>query len=415
MLNRRRVVITGIGLVTPIGIGWRNFWEAALQGKSGVRKVVGFDTTGFASRIAGQVMDFEPSKWIDPRKLKYMSRPVQLAIAATKLALEDSRLTITEENREKIAIFLGSSSNAMEGVEKQADNLRRKGSRSVNPFGVAFCFPGAPASNVGIELGLLGETFTISTGCSSSTNAIGLAFRNIIFGQCDLAIAGGVDAPITPLVLSAFGNAHCLSQRNEEPTKASRPFDRRRDGYVLSETAGIVILEDYATALKRDAPIYAELAGYGATSDGYSVLRVEPEGALAVKAINKALEDARTEGSEVDYFNAHGSSSVASDKRETMVIKRVFNSHSAKLQVSSIKSMIGQPLGASGVIQTSACAIAIKNQSIPPTINYEEKDPDCDLDYVPNEARESKVRVAVNDCLGMGGNNACLVLKKCPV
>lgn len=336
-----------------------------------------------------------------------------MAVAAARMALEDSGLTITDENKEDLAVFLGSSSNAIDVVEEQAERLRNIGPHGVSPFAVASCYPGAPASNVAIELGLNGETFTISTGCTSSTNAIGLAFRSIRSGQYDAAIAGGVDAPVTPLMMSAFGNAGYLSKRNANPSKASRPFDRNRDGYVLSEAAGILMLEEYASAARREAFTYAEIAGYGSTSDGYSVLRVEPTGKRAASAIEKALKDAHVNKTDVDYFNAHGSSSVVSDSRETKVIKRVFGEHSERLQVSSIKSMIGQPIGASGAIQTATCATATKEGAIPPTMNYEERDPDCDLDYVPNEAREVRLRVAVNNSLGIGGNNACLVLKKC--
>jgi 3-oxoacyl-[acyl-carrier-protein] synthase II len=414
-MEKRRVVITGLGLVTPIGTGRREFWDAALKGVSGIRSIQGFDTGEFVSKIAGQVLDFDGSKWIDRRKLRYMSRSVQLAVAAAKLALEDSRLEITEENREEIAVFLGSSSNDIDVVEDQADRLRDTGSKSVSPFAVASCYPGAPTSHTAVELGLHGETFTLSTGCSSSTNAIGLAFRSIRSGQHDTAIAGGIDAPVTPLMMSAFGNAGYLSKRNENPSEASRPFERGRDGYVLSEAAGILILEEYSRAREREAPVYAEISGYGSSSDGYSVIRVEPSGTLAIKAIRKALKDAGVCKTEVGYVNAHGSSSVLSDRRETRVFKEVFNSHSSRLQVSSIKSMIGQPIGASGAIQAATCALAIKEQSIPPTTNYHEKDPECDLDYVPNEAREARVRVAVSNCLGIGGNNACLVMKECCV
>ncbi len=414
-MNKRRVVITGLGLITPIGTGWRNFWKAALEGKSGIREVVGFDTSGFASRIAGQIQDFEPEKWLNPRKLKHMSRSVQLAVAAAKLAIEDSRLEIGEHNQEDIAVFLGCSSNDINVVECQADRLRGEGPAGVSPFAVASCYPGAPTSNVAVELGLQGETFTLSTGCSSSTNAIGLAFRSIGFGQHDIAIAGGVDAPVTPLMMSAFGNAGYLSKRNDKPTEASRPFDRGRDGYVLSEAAGIFVLEDYESARNREAPVYAEIAGYGSSSDGYSVVRVEPTGTLAIKAMRKALKDAGISKADVGYMNAHGSSSVLSDRRETRVIKEVFNSYSDRLQISSIKSMIGQPIGASGAIQTATCALTLKEHCIPPTVNYDEKDPECDLDYVPNEAREARVSVTVNNCLGIGGNNACLVVKECSV
>jgi 3-oxoacyl-[acyl-carrier-protein] synthase II len=406
-------VITGLGLVTPIGTGWRNFWKAALEGKSGIREVVGFDTSGFVSRIAGQIPDFEPEKWINRKKLKYTSRSVQLAVAAAKLALKDSNLEITEEDREEIAIFLGSSSNDIDVVEHQAERLKSIGSEGVSPFAVASCYPGAPTGNVVIELGLQGEAFTISTGCSSSTNAIGLAFRSIRMGEHAAAIAGGVDAPVTPLMMSAFGNAGYLSKRNSKPAEASRPFDRDRDGYVLSEAAGILVLEELSRARERGAPVYAEIAGYASTSDGYSVVRVEPKGRLAVKAMRRALKDAGVSKADVSYLNAHGSSSVISDKRETVVLKEVFNSYSSRLQISSIKSMIGQPIGTSGAIQTATCALAVRDDCIPPTTNYSEKDPDCDLDYVPNEARETRVNVAVNNCLGIGGNNACLVMKQC--
>jgi len=411
-MQGRRVAVTGIGLITPIGIGRKVFWKSALEGKSGIGKIVGIDTSGFASRIAGQVVDFEPADYIPRSKARHMSRQAQMALAAAKMALEDSRFVVSEENCERVGVFMGSSSNAMEIIEKQAQRLVNRGSRSVNPLGVGLSHPGAAAGNISVELGLFGETFTVATGCSSSSNAMGLALRSVRSGSCDVAITGGVDTPITPLLLSGFGNAHYLSQKNDDPEKASRPFDRLRDGYVLSEGAGILVFEEYQSALDRDAPIYAEIAGYSNTSDAYSTMRVEPNGAFAVKALRKALKDAQVPDDSVDYFSAHGSSSVASDCRETKVIKEVFNGHASKMQISSIKSMIGHPVGASGAIQAASCVLAIKDKSIPPTINYEEKDPECDLDYVPNEARESCVRVAVSNCLGMGGNNSCLVFKE---
>ncbi len=407
----RRVAITGIGVVSPVGTGKDAFWRGLLEGRCGVGTVRSFDASGYASRIAAEVKDFDPAEYTAPKNVKHMSRCSQFALAAAVLAKKDAGLDLNGD-AQNAAVILGVSTTSMQDMEKEISSLISRGTESVNPFSAAKSFPNASSGHIGIELGLGGETITVSTGCSAGTNAIGYAYRNVLCGFADIVFAGGAEAPITPVMMSCFGNSRALSQRNADPAHASRPFDRNRDGWVLGEGAAILVLEEMSRASRREARIYAEISGYACTNDGYSLIKVDPVGDHAARALAKALKEARVDLDEVDYVNAHGSSSVVADRRETRVLKKVLGERAYKVPVSSLKSMTGHPLGACGGLQTAACALAISEDKVPPTINYEEPDEECDLDYVPNEARERRVRAAVNQALGIGGNNACLVLKK---
>lgn len=406
-----RVVITGIGIVSPIGIGVDAFWEAALSGVSGVGRITGFDASQFETQFGAEVRDFDSSHFIPRSKAKRMSRAAQHAFAAAILALRDARLCMDQLNRDEVGIALGVSMTGMDRIEPEAASLASDGPGVVSPHLALSTYPGAAASNISVGLEIHGESITMATGCTSATNAIGYAFRSIRRGDHKLVVTGGAETCVTPLVMAAFSRAGSLSRRNSSPEAASRPFDKHRDGYVLGDGAAILLLEDLAAAEKRGAKVYAEIIGYGSTSDAHSMLRIDPGGGKAGKAVGKAFEGTGISPDQVDYVCAHGSSSVVSDKRETTVIKRSLGRHARKTAVSSIKSMIGHPLGACGGFQTATCALAICDGKIPPTINYEARDPDCDLDYVPNTGRELKVGVALNLSLGMGGSNACLALR----
>jgi 3-oxoacyl-[acyl-carrier-protein] synthase II len=405
-----RVVVTGIGIVSPIGIGVDEFWRSAMAGRSGVREIVGFDASSFSTTFAGEVHGFDSSRFLPRAKARRMSAAAEYAFVASMLALDDAALRLDEVDRDDVGIALGVSMTGMDFIEPQAVRLQEQGPQAVSPFLAVSTYPGAAASNVSVELGIHGETVTMATGCSSATNAIGYAFKSISHGDHTVMITGGAEKCVTPLVMAAFSRARALSCRNSSPGAASRPFDRFRDGFVLGDGAAILVLEDLVEAERRGARVYAEIIGYGSTSDGYSMVGLEETGQKAVGAVAKAFKDSGRSPSDVDYVCAHGSSSVASDKRETRVIKKCLGSHARRTAVSSVKSMIGHPLGACGGFQTAVCALSIKEGLIPPTINYEEKDPDCDLDYVPNEGRDKTIDVAMNVSLGMGGNNACIAM-----
>jgi len=408
-----RVVITGMGVVAPNGIGLKEYWDSLIKGISKVSKIESFDVSEYSTKIAGEVKNFVPTKYIDYKKAKRMARFSQFALYAAKMAKEDAKLEINEDNNRKIGVAIGVSVNGIHSIEEQESVLLRKGPNSLSPFLVQSALPNGATGNICVELNIKGRSITISTGCSSGLNAIGYAFECIKYGKFDLMFAGGAESPITPLVLGGFCASRALSRRNDEPEKASRPFDKYRDGYVLSEGSGILVLESIDNAIRRNARIYAEIIGYGTSTDAYSMFKVEPSGEEAVKCFVSACKEAELEPEDIDYINAHGSSSIISDMRETWVIKKALGEYSRKVMVSSIKSMIGHPLGASGALQTIASVMAINEGIVPPTINYEEKDSNCDLDYVPNEARREKVNVAVINSLGMGGNNATLVIKNC--
>ncbi|RKD34402.1 beta-ketoacyl-ACP synthase II [Thermohalobacter berrensis] len=409
---KKRVVVTGIGIVSPVGIGKENFWTALKEGKSGVDYITRFDTEEFTTKIAAEVKEFDPRDYIDKKEAKRMDRFTQYAVAASKMAVEDADLKADEINQEKFGVVLGSGVGGIETLEKQHKRLLKKGPKRVSPFFIPMMISNLAAGQISIILGAKGPNETVVTACASSTNAIGDAFKIIQRGDADIMITGGAEASITPLALAGFSSMKALSTNNENPKGASRPFDKNRDGFVMGEGSAILILEELEHALNRGARIYAEVVGYGMTSDAYHITAPVEDGEGAARAMKLALEDANINPTDVDYINAHGTSTPYNDKFETIAIKNVFKEHAYKLKVSSTKSMTGHLLGAAGGLEGSVIALSLYEDFIPPTINYETKDEDCDLDYVPNKGIEHTVEYAMSNSLGFGGHNATIVMKK---
>lgn len=409
---RQRVVVTGLGVIAPNGIGKDNYWASIRGGKSGIARITKFDVSQYPTQIAGEINEFDPTKYMSKKKTNFMSRFTQFALASSKMAIEDARLELSIEDRYRVGVALGTAVGGLQIAEEQCEIFHEKGVDGVSPFSAMAMNPNAGVGTIAIELKIGGPNITISTGCSAGLNALAYAFETICNGRADLMIVVGAEAPLFPVTFDSFCAAHVLSRHNGDPGKASRPFDRFRDGYVLSEGAGAVILEKIEHALERGAKIYGEVAGYGITNDTYSMLKMEPTGKEAARTMRIALDNAGLAPEDVDYINAHGSSSLVADKRETRAIKLAFGNYAYKIPISSIKSMIGQPLAATGSIQFITAALAIENNCLPPTINYEEPDSDCDLDYVPNKARVHEVRVAVVNSFGQGGNNTSMILKR---
>jgi 3-oxoacyl-[acyl-carrier-protein] synthase II len=410
--NKQRVVITGLGVLSPIGIGKEDYWKALLQGKSGIGPVTRFDTSSFDSKIAGELKDFAPEQFLDRKEIRRMDRFAQFGVAAAKLAVGDAALEIDKENPEDIGVVMGSGIGGIETLCDQHNILLTKGPNRISPLFIPMIISNMAAGQIAISLGLKGPNITGVTACASGTNAIGEAYLMLRRGAAEVILAGGAEAPIVPVAMAGFCSMKAMSTNNDEPQRASRPFDRNRDGFVISEGAGVMVLETLGHASARGARIYGEVAGYGCTADGYHITAPEPEGAEAARAIRIALEDAGISPDQVDYINAHGTSTGLNDKIETMAIKKVLGDHAYRTPVSSIKSMIGHSLGAAGALEAIACALSISTGWVPPTINYEQPDLECDLDYVPNQARQCPVRVAVSNSFGFGGHNGVLVLKK---
>ncbi len=409
---KKRVVITGLGCVTPIGIGKNEFWHGLTSGVSGVDLINKFDTDDYTSKIAGQVKDFFPEDFIEKKEVRKTDRFTQFAIAGSKLAIEDAQLKKQAITPERFGVILGSGIGGIETFEKQNYRFMEKGAKRVSPFFIPMMITNMAAGQIAIYFNARGPNSTVVTACASSTNAIGKAFKIIARGDADLMITGGTEASITPLAVAGFCSLRALSTRNDEPQKASRPFDLNRDGFVMGEGAGILILEELEHAQNRGANIYGEVVGYGMSADAYHITAPEPGGRGAVQAMENALEDAGISYDEVNYINAHGTSTPYNDKFETLAIKKVFKDHAGKLGVSSSKSMTGHLLGAAGGVEGIACALATYNDVLPPTINYETKDKDCDLDYVPNQARKARVNYALSNSFGFGGHNATIIFKK---
>lgn len=408
----KRVVITGLAAISPVGIGTENFWQALLEGKSGIGAITKFDTSGYPAKIAGEVKDFDVSLYMDKKEARRMDRFTQFAVAGAKMVVEDAGIASGQIDKDRAGVVLGCGIGGMETLEDTARTLHEKGPGRVSPFFVPMMISNMAAGQIAISLGLTGPNVTVVTACASGTNAIGEAFKLIARGGADLAITGGVEASITPLALAGFCAMKALSTRNEEPEKASRPFDGTRDGFVMGEGAGLLVLESLESALKRNARIYAEVLGYGATADAYHMTAPAPDATGASKAMMGALADAGLPAASVDYINAHGTSTDLNDKYETLAIKTVFGDHARQVAISSTKSMTGHLLGAAGGIEMIAAALAVKHDIIPPTINYEHPDPECDLDYVPNKARVKTVQYALSNSLGFGGHNACVLIGK---
>jgi len=407
-----RVVITGIGVISPIGIGKETFWQGLISGKNGIGKITSFDPTIFASQIAGEVKDFNPGDYMDKKEAKRLVRFIQFAIAASKMALTDAGLNISQENANDIGIIIGSGIGGIGFLEEQAYVLKDKGPDRLSPFTVPYMITNMAAGMVAIKTGAKGPNSCVVTACASGTHSIGDAMKILQRGDATTMIAGGTEASITTLGIGSFCAARALSTRNDAPHKASRPFDKERDGFVMGEGCGIVILETLDNAKKRGAKIYAELVGYGMSGDAYHITAPAPEGEGAARAIVAALKDANLKPEDIDHINAHGTSTELNDKFETIAIRKVFGEHSKKIAISSTKSMIGHLLGAAGAVELIATALAIRDDIVPPTINYEVPDPECDLDYTPNKARKMKVRTAMSNSFGFGGHNAILIVKK---
>ncbi|MBI5167233.1 MAG: beta-ketoacyl-ACP synthase II [candidate division NC10 bacterium] len=408
----RRVVVTGLGAVTPIGIGVAAFWEGLLSGQSGIDRITRFDTSNLECQIAGEVKGFDPLAYMDRKEVKRVDVFIQYAMAAALMAVEDARLEIDDKNRHRVGIFIGTGMGGIPCLEEQHKVLLERGPGRLSPFFIPSIITNMASGQISMRLGAKGPNSCVSTACATGNHAIGDSFKIIQRGDADVMIAGGAEAVITPLTVGGFCAMKALSNRNHEPKKASRPFDMQRDGFVMGEGAGIVILEALDYALARGAPIYAEIVGYGMSADAHHITAPAPEGEGAARSMQAALDDARLRPEDIDYINAHGTSTPSGDVCETMAIKKVFGEHAYRLTISSNKSMIGHLLGAAGGAEAVATILTVRNGIIPPTINYEFPDPECDLDYVPNQARKGEVRAALNNSFGFGGTNATLAIRR---
>ncbi|MFO7865206.1 MAG: beta-ketoacyl-ACP synthase II [Candidatus Aminicenantes bacterium] len=410
--EQRRVVITGIGLVSPLGVGAEANWNAVQNGESGIGLISRFDTEGFSSKIAGEIQNFDVVNFIDKKEARKMDPFIQYAVAAAELAVQDAGIDRTLLEGGRTGVYVGSGIGGIGSIEDTLKTLIRKGPGRVSPFFLVSTIINEASGQISIRTKSSGPNMANATACTTGTHSIGDSYRLISRGDADRMLAGGAEAPITPLGVAGFCAMRALSTRNEAPDKASRPFDKERDGFVVSEGAGILLLEELESALRRNAFIYAEIAGYAFNGDAYHVSAPNPNGDGAFLVMKKALEDARLTPQQVQYINAHGTSTPWNDKIETMAIKRVFQEHASKLAVNSTKSMSGHLLGAAGGLETGITALALKNQIIPPTINYETPDPECDLDYVPNKMRPAEIVYALSNSFGFGGTNGSLVLKR---
>ncbi len=410
--SRRRVVITGLGIISPVGVGTEETWDAIIHGRSGIGPITRFDTTDFATKIAGEVKGFKAEEYMAKKEARRMDLFIQYAVAAAQMALDDANYKIAPEEANRVGVYTGCGLGGLWTLEKYHSVLLKNGPKKVSPFFIPMMIANMAPGQISIYFGAKGPNLSVATACAAGTHAIGEAFKMIQRGQADVMLSGGVEATITPLALAGFNAMKAISTRNDEPEKASRPFERNRDGFVLAEGCGILILEELEHALERGVRIYAEIIGYGASGDAFHIAAPAPEGRGAASCMKKALEDAGIEPEDVQYINAHGTSTDLNDKYETQAIKTVFGEHSKKLAVSSTKSMTGHLLGAAGGVEGALTALSIYNDIAPPTINYEEPDPECDLDYVPNVARKMEIKVALSNSFGFGGTNGTLILKK---
>lgn len=410
MEANRRVVVTGMGVVSPIGTGLSPFWDGLVQGKSGIREITRFDASDFPSRIAGEV-DFDPLDYLDRREARKMDRFTQMAVVCARMAAEHANLG-NDLDRQRAGVIIGTGIGGIETLSIEYENYMTKGPGRVSPFFVPMMIPNMAAGHISIDLGLKGPINTVVTACASGTNAIGESLRIIQRGYADVMVTGGTEAPLVPLCLAGFCNMKALSTRNDLVSRASSPFDKNRDGFVIGEGAGVLVLEELEHARSRNAKVYAEVIGYGMSSDAYHITAPAPEGDGARRAMDAAIRDAGLTPSDIDYINAHGTSTPYNDANETQAIKNLMGPRAYQTMISSTKSMIGHLLGAAGAVETIATILAIDNGIVPPTINYEEPDPECDLDYVPNKARQCEIQVALKNSFGFGGQNACLVIRK---
>ena len=407
-----RVVITGIGLLTPLGNSAETTWKALLDGTSGIGRITRFDASAFPCTIAGEIKGFDPRLFMTAKEAHRSDPFIHYALAAALMAVEDSKLPLTHHDSRRAGVLVGSGRGGVMTSERNMAAYLARGPKGVSPFFTPMSLVNMASGYISMKLGLKGPCLDVSTACATGTHALGEAMKIIQRGDADAMIAGGAEAALTPLIIAGFCQAKALSQRNNEPEKASRPFDRDRDGFVLSEGAGVLVLEELGHARKRGAKIIAELAGYGLSSDAYHFTRPDPAGDGPAAAISMALMDSAMNPEEIDYINAHGTSTITNDRIETLAIKKAFGSHAYNLAVSSSKSMLGHMLGAAGAVEAAITALALSEGIIPPTTNYETPDPECDLDYVPNHPRKKDLSSALSNSLGFGGINASLVIKK---
>jgi 3-oxoacyl-[acyl-carrier-protein] synthase II len=408
----RRVVVTGVGLVSPLGIGTGANWEALCAGRSGIGPITRFEASQFSARIAGEVKDFDPLQFVDKKDVKKMDVFIQLAIAAAQFAMDDAALKISADTATRTGVFIASGIGGFSTIEREHKALLEGGPRRISPFFIPAAIINLAAGQVSIRFGAKGPNSATCTACSASAHAIGDAFEIIKRNDADVMIAGGSEAAITPMGVGGFAAMRALSTRNDEPQRASRPFDKDRDGFIMGEGAGVIILEELEFATRRGAQIYCELVGYGMSADAYHITAPSEDGDGGVRVMQAALTNAGVQPQQVDYINAHGTSTPYNDRLETLAIKRLFGEHATKLAISSTKSMTGHLLGAAGGLEAGITALAIRHQLIPPTINYETPDPDCDLDYVPNRKRPAKIEFALSNSFGFGGTNGALLFKR---
>ncbi len=413
MSNTKRIVVTGLGAVTPLGIGWEAYWNGLLAGESGVARITHFDPAAYDVQIGAEVKGFDPSVWMDRKDSKRMDRYAQMGVAAAKMAVEDSGLIINDDNAERVGVIIGSGIGGLASLEEQMRVLIEKGPSRVSPFLIPMMIADMAAGWASILTGAKGPNSTVVTACATGAHALGDSLEILRRGDADAMLAGGSEAAITPTGVSGFGNMKAMTSKfNNDPTRASRPFEKGRDGFVIGEGAGVVMLETLEHAQARGAKIYAELAGYGMSGDAYHMTQPAPDGNGVVRAMTAAIANAGLTPDQIDYVNAHGTSTPLNDKAETAALKRTFGDHAYKLAVSSTKSMTGHLLGAAGAIEAIATVLAIAKETLPPTINYETPDPDCDLDYVPNAPRKAVIHAAMSNNSGFGGHNAVIVFKR---
>jgi 3-oxoacyl-[acyl-carrier-protein] synthase II len=408
----RRVVITGIGMISPLGIGNQENWDGLIRGRSGIGPITRFDAGDYPCRIAGEVKGFNPEDWVPKKDVKKMDLFIHYAMAASEIAMRDAAFQVVPSEADRVGVFIGSGIGGLPSIERQHAILLREGPRRVSPFFIVGLIVNMASGQVSIRYGAKGPNQAACTACATGTHAIGDAFEIIKRGDADVMIAGGCEGVITPLSVGGFSAMRALSTRNDDPERASRPFDAGRDGFVISEGAGVVILEELGHAVRRNAAIYAEVAGYGTSGDAFHVSAPSEDGDGPVRVMRRAIRDAGIDASAIDYVNAHGTSTPQGDAVETRAIKVVFGERARRVAVSSTKSMTGHLLGGAGGLETAIAALVVQRDLVPPTINYTVPDPECDLDYVPNEARRMTVRYALNNSFGFGGTNAALVLKK---
>ena len=408
----RRVVVTGVGLVSPLGIGTEANWDALCEGQSGIGPITKFDASQFSARIAGEVKGFDPLRFLEKKDVKKMDVFIQYAIAASQFAMDDAGLSVTEDISTRVGVFIASGIGGFSTIEREHKALLEGGPRRISPFFIPASIINLAAGQVSIRFSAKGPNSATCTACSASAHAIGDAFEIIRRNDADVMIAGGSEAAITPMGVGGFAAMRALSTRNDEPSRASRPFDKDRDGFIMGEGAGVVILEELGFAKERGAPIYAELVGYGMTADAFHITAPSEDGDGGMRVMRKAIEQAGITPDRVDYVNAHGTSTPYNDKLETLAVRRLFGQHAHKLAISSTKSMTGHLLGAAGGLEAGISALVVKHQIIPPTINYETPDPECDLDYVPNKKRAAKVDYVLSNSFGFGGTNGALLFKR---